>query len=89
MPTDFAGLLLFAIGLARMLLDAASRPGPRRISAGCMMRSLLALKLGGLGRPSKVLAEGLSLFTGLHVMPQRHALTEYSTLGESRFAGPS
>lgn len=94
--TDFAGLFLFAFDLAKMdldhLLDQVQMPGTRRIPAGCAVRSLLALKLSGIGRPSQVMAEsldlGLALFTGLNAIPKRTVLTEYSILVDPTFAGP-
>ena len=46
------------------------------------MRSLLALKLFGNARHSRVMSsvfdEGLALFAGLNVIPKRSYLTEYS-----------
>ncbi len=94
--TDFAGLFLFAFDLARMQLDpmliAAGMPGTRMIPAGCAVRSLLALKLSGIGRPSQVMAEtldeGLALFAGLNAIPKRTTLTEYSIQVDPTFAGP-
>ena len=94
--TDFAGLFLFAFDLARMgldeILDQVKMPGTRMIPAGCAVRSLLALKLAGIGRPSQVMAEtldqGLALFTGLNVIPKRTTLTEYSIQVDSTFSGP-
>ncbi len=94
--TDFAGLFLFAFDLARMQLDqmlaTAGMPGTRMIPAGCAVRSLLALKLSGIGRPSQVMAEtldeGLALFAGLNAIPKRTTLTEYSIQVDPTFAGP-
>ncbi len=58
------------------------------IPAGCAFRSLLALKLWGIGRPSHVTAdtldEGLALFAGLNVIPKRSTLTEYSCRADPR-----
>lgn len=84
--TDFGGLFLFAHDLARLDLDGivehSGMPGSEMIPAGCAFRSLLALKLWGIGRPSQVMAEtldeGLALFAGLNVIPKRATLTEYS-----------
>ena len=84
--TDFGGLFLFAGDLARLGLDGilaqCGMPGSSKIPAGCAFRSLLALKLWGIGRPSHVMSEtldeGLALFAGLNAMPKRATLTEYS-----------
>ena len=84
--TSFAGLFLFAHDLARVDIDAMAErggmPGSGKIPAGCAFRSLLALKLWGIGRPSRVTAEtldeGLGLFCGLNAIPKRSTLTEYS-----------
>ena len=94
--TDFAGLFLFAFDLAGMQLDpmlaAVGMPGTSMIPAGCAVRSLLALKLSGIGRPSQVMAEtldeGLALFAGLNAIPKRTTLTEYSIQVDPTFAGP-
>ena len=94
--TDFAGLFLFAFDLAQIDLDSLVKqvqmPGTRMIPAGCAVRSLLALKLSGIGRPSQVMAEsldpGLALFAGLNAIPKRTVLTEYSILVDPTFAGP-
>ena len=94
--TDFAGLFLFAFDLAHLQLDAmlaaVGMPGTRMIPAGCAVRSLLALKLSGIGRPSQVMAEaldeGLALFAGLNAIPKRTTLTEYSIQVDPTFAGP-
>ena len=93
--TDFAGLFLFAHDLARVDIDAvleqSSMPGSDMIPSGCAFRSLLALKLWGIGRPSRVTAEtldeGLALFSGLNVIPKRSTLTEYSCRVDPRM-GP-
>ena len=84
--TEFGGLFLFAADLARIGLDDMLRqhglPGSAMIPAGCAFRSLLALKLWGIGRPSRVMPEtldaGLALFAGLNAVPKRATLTEYS-----------
>ena len=94
--TDFAGLFLFAFDLAQIdldsLLNQVQMPGTRMIPAGCAVRSLLALKLSGIGRPSQVMAEsldpGLALFAGLNAIPKRTVLTEYSILVDPTFTGP-
>ena len=84
--TKFGGLFLFmndlvGCGLDR-LLGKAGFPGSEMVSAGCAMRSLLALKLFSNARHghvmSYVLDEGLGLFAGLNVIPKRSFLTEYS-----------
>ena len=80
--TDFGGLFVFAADLARLDLDrllARHRlPGSSAIPAGCAVRTLLALKLWGIGRPSHVmpetLDEGLALFAGLNAVPKRSTL---------------
>lgn len=84
--TYFGGLFLFAPYLARIDIDTLAAdsglPGSRMISAGDALRSLLALKLWGIGRPTQVMAEtldpGLALFAGLKLIPKRATLTEYS-----------
>ena len=84
--TEFAGLFLFAHDLGRADIDGivqgSGMPGSGMIPAGCAFRSLLALKLWGIGRPSRIMAEtldeGLGLFCGLNVIPKRSTLTEYS-----------
>ena len=66
-------------------------PGSARIPAGCMVRSLLALKLWGIGRPSRIMAEtldeGLALFAGLNVIPKRSTLSEYTARCDTHFTG--
>ena len=90
--TSFGGLFLFAFDLARVGMDKifADMPGSALIPAGCSIRSLLALKLWGIGRPSQVMAEtldpGLALFTGLNVIPKRSTLTEYTGRCDPHFA---
>src|SRR5262245_3879694 len=84
--TRFGGLFLFLPTLAALPFDRIARqaglPGSRMISAGCALRSLLALKRFGTARHphvmSAVLDEGLPLFAGLNVTPKRSFLTEYS-----------
>lgn len=82
--TEFGGLFLFAHDLGRAGIDGMveNMPGSAMIPAGCAFRSLLALKLWGIGRPSRITAEtldeGLGLFCGLNVIPKRSTLTEYS-----------
>ena len=93
--TDFGGLFLFARDLARLGLDAMLRqhglPGSALLPPGCAFRSLLALKLWGIGRPARVrpeaLDEGLALFAGLNAVPQRATLTAYSRRVDPRL-GP-
>lgn len=84
--TSFGGLFLFLpllerIGLDRLLTQHAL-PGSALIPAACAFRSLLALKLWGIGRPAQAMAEvfdpGLALFAGLNAFPKRATLTEYS-----------
>ena len=94
--TEFAGLFLFAFDLARMglddILEQVGMPRTRMIPADCAVRSLLALKLSGIGRPSQVMAEtldqGLALFAGLNAICKRTVLTEYSIQVDPTFAGP-
>ncbi|MDE2730810.1 MAG: hypothetical protein OXI38_05410, partial [Bacteroidota bacterium] len=87
--TSFGGLFLFAFDLARMEGLFKDFPGSTLIPADCAMRSLLALKLWVIGRPSQVMADtldpGLAPFTGLNVIPKRSTLTEYT--GRCDFAG--
>ncbi len=91
--TTFGGLFLFAFDLARMNTDKLLRdlPGSKLIPAGCAVRSLLALKLWGVGRPSQVMAEtldeGLALFAGLNVIPKKSTLSEYTTRCDPHFTG--
>ena len=84
--TTFGGLFLFLpllerIGLDRLLTQYAL-PGSAMIPGACAFRSLLALKLWGIGRPGQAMAEvfdpGLALFAGLNAFPKRATLTEYS-----------
>ena len=89
--TDFGGLFLFAFDLARMGMDdlLEGMPGSDLIPAGCAVRSLLALKLWGIGRPSQIMAEtldeGLALFAGLNAIPKRSTLSEYSARCDPHF----
>ena len=88
--TQFGGLFLFAHDLVRLDIDDLARGLPEScmIPAGCALRSLLALKLWGIGRPYHVMAEildkGLGLFAGLNVCPKRSILTEWSTRVDPR-----
>ena len=74
------------------ILEQVGMPRTRMIPAGCAVRSLLALKLSGIGRPSQVMAEtldeGLALFAGLNAICKRTVLTEYSIQVDPTFAGP-
>ena len=84
--TEFGGLFLFVPEFVRLNLDQivndSDMPGSAMIPASHAFRSLLALKLWGLGRPPHVMADildpGIALFAGLNVMPKRSTLTEYS-----------
>lgn len=84
--TGFGGLFLFLPDLIACGLDGilarCGFPGSERIGAGHAVRSLLALKLFGNARHSRVmdhvLDEGLGLFAGLNTIPKRSFLTEYS-----------
>ena len=92
--TAFGGLFLFAPDLARLGLPglATGLPGSRLIPPECALLALLALKLWGIGRPSRimpaVLDEGLALFAGLNAMPKRSTLTEYSCRYDPRLLEP-
>ena len=83
--TKFGGLFLFVKDLITTDLEAmvAHMPGSQQLPAACAIRSLLALKLWGIGRPSHlmpyILDEGPPLFAGLNVLPKKSTLTEYST----------
>ena len=84
--TEFGGLFLFVPDLVRLDLDRivadSSMPGSAMIPAGHAFRALLALKLWGIGRPPRVMADildpGIALFAGLNVLPKRSSLAEYS-----------
>ena len=92
--TTFGGLFLFAADLAQLDLARLARdlPGSPLLPAACALRSLLALKLWGIGRPSRVmpvvLDEGIALFAGLNVIPKRSSLTEYSCRMDPRLLPP-
>ncbi len=83
--TQFAGLFLFARDLADTNIGQllTTWPTSKRIPALTMIRSLLALKLWGIGRPyhvmPRVLDEGIALFAGLNVIPKKSTLSEYSS----------
>src|ERR1039458_8587935 len=72
---------LVQIPLERMLQQTGF-PGTQQVPAAQAMRSLLALKLFGSARRSRVMSsvfdQGLALFAGLNVTPKRSFLTEYS-----------
>jgi hypothetical protein len=84
--TDFGGLFLFLPDLVAAdlgeLLTRSGFSGSRMIPVACAVRSLLALKLFGNARHSHVMSsvldDGLALFAGLNVNPERSFLTEYS-----------
>ena len=84
--TDFGGLFLFAPMLVALdferVVQRVGLPGTKMIPAGCALRSLLGLKLFGSARHSHVMSSvfdpGLALFAGLHAIPKRSWLTEYS-----------
>ena len=90
--TAFGGLFLFLPALVQLdfpaLVQQAGLPGSDRIPPDCAALSLLALKLWGVGRPLRVmpdaLDEGLALFAGLHAIPQRSTLSEYSARVDPR-----
>ncbi len=85
--TKFAGLFLFLPFLARIPFDEIHRelglPGTKMIPVSHAVRSLLALKLWGKARHSRVMSEvldeGLALFVGLNTIPKRALLTQYSS----------
>ena len=84
--TQFGGLFLFVPFLSALpwerILEQSQFPGTQQIPAAHAMRSLLGLKLYGSARHSHVMSEvfdpGLALFAGLHCIPKRSFLTEYS-----------
>jgi hypothetical protein len=84
--TKFGGLFLFLPLLTNIhfeeILNKSDFPGSRDIPAAYAMRSLLALKLFGNSRYSRVMSyvfdEGLALFAGLNAIPKRAFLTGYS-----------
>lgn len=84
--TKFGGLFLFLPTLVQMGFDRVigkcGLPGTKMVPRAHALRSLLALKLQSTQRHphvmSAVLDEGLALFAGLNVVPQRSFLTEYS-----------
>jgi hypothetical protein len=90
-PREFAtrvgGLFLFVPDLVRLdsqlLAERAKLPGSRMIPAEHALRASLALKLWSIERKSHVMAlitdEGLGLFCGLNVMPNKSFLSEYSS----------
>ena len=90
--TPFGGLFVFAPMLAALDLDdiveRAAMPSSVKIPASCAWRSLLALKLWGIGRPTQAMAEvfdpGLALFAGLNAMRKRSTLSEYTTRVDPR-----
>lgn len=89
--TSFGGLFLFAPDLAQMNMDTLVEdfPGSKKIPAPHMIRSLLALKLWGIGRPSQVMSEsldeGLALFAGLNTIPKKSTLSEYTGRCDPKF----
>ena len=92
--TAFGGLFLFAADLAQLDLArlADGLPGSSLLPADCALRSLLALKLWGIGRPSRIMPEvlddGIALFAGLNAIPKRSSLTEYSCRCDPRLLDP-
>ena len=94
--SPFAGLFLFLPLLEACRLDSLllshQLPGSALIPAPAAFRSLLALKLWGIGRPSQAMAEvfdpGLALFAGLNAFPKRATLTEYSCRVDPRLSPP-
>lgn len=94
--TKFAGLYLFLPFLARIPFDTIHEelglPGTKMVPAPHAVRSLLALKLWGKARHSRVMSEvldeGLALFSGLNVIPKRALLTQYSSRIDPASYGP-
>ncbi len=92
--TSFGGLFLFLPDLVKMEMESLVQhlPGSKFIPAPCMIRSLLALKLWGIGRHTHVMAntmdEGLALFAGLNGIPKRSTLSEYSSRCDPHFTQP-
>lgn len=90
--TKFGGLFLFLPFLAEIpwpkLMKQAGFPGSKMVPAEHAIRSLLALKLFGSARHSRVMSyvldEGLALFAGLNAIPKRSFLTEYSSRVDPR-----
>ena len=84
--TSFGGLFLFLPALAQLrfhsLVSQLGLPGSRSLPAPQAALSLLALKLWGVGRPSRIMPDaldpGLALFAGLNAIPKRSSLSEYS-----------
>ena len=84
---QFGGLFLFAFDLVRMTPDGMLRdsqfPGSRQIPAGCAVRTLLAMKLWGIGRSRLqmpgILEGGIALLAGLNVVPRKFTLSGYSS----------
>ena len=92
MRTEFGGLFLFMPDLVRIDPDKVAMdsgmPGSSMIPAGHAIRSLLALKLWGIGRPPHIMADildpGMALFAGLNAMPKRSSPAEYSSRVDPR-----
>ena len=90
--TAFGGLFLFLPFLAQLRFDALVRrcglPGSDTIPPVSAALSVLALKLWGIGRPSRVTSDtldpGLGFFAGLNAIPKRSTLTEYSARADPR-----
>ena len=84
--TRCGGLFLFLPELIRLhpeeLAEAARLPGSKMIPCAHALRACRALKLWSIERKSHVMSlvsdEGLALFSGLNVTPQKSCLSEYS-----------
>jgi hypothetical protein len=91
-PTRLGGLFFFAPLMASLRLDEVVRqaqlPGSPMIPAEQALRTLLALKLIGKERKSHVMDlvddQGIALFAGLNVVPQRAYLAAYSSQIDDR-----
>ena len=90
--TDFGGLFLFLPFLVQLRFDSlvqrCGMPGSQTIPSLCATLSVLALKLWGIGRPSRIspdtLDEGLGFFAGLNAIPKRSTLGEFSSRVDPR-----
>ena len=84
--TPFGGLFLFLPALVQLGFDSLATdsglPGSKALPPTQAALSLLALKLWGIGRHSRIMSDvldpGLALFAGLNTIPKRSSLSEYS-----------
>jgi hypothetical protein len=90
--TAVAGLFFFVPLLRTLDLSAVAReaglPGSVMIPAAAVLRTLLALKLLGTERKSRVMNlvddQGIALFAGLNAVPKRSYLAAYSSRIDDR-----